>query len=137
MTEVAHPNTARMWEGYEAFAKGDLGTLTELWREDVHWHEQGNDQVAGDYEGPQAVFGMFARLGELTENSLRVEPLLVCADDEYGTALVRVTAHRGDRHMDTLGAHVVRFDGDGKLAEFWNALTEPDVVDAFYDGQQA
>jgi uncharacterized protein len=127
-----HPNLARTREGYEAFAKGDLATLTEQWRPDIRWHEQGTSELAGTYEGPQAVFGMFARLMELTENSFRVEPVLMCADDEHGTVLVRMTAHRGDRHLDTLVAQVARFDGDGKLAEFWNAPTDQQVMDRFF-----
>ncbi|MGY1815582.1 nuclear transport factor 2 family protein [Blastococcus sp. SYSU D00820] len=127
-----HPNLARMREGYEAFSKGDLTTLTELWRDDIRWHEPGGSQLSGTYEGPEAVFGMFARAMEMTENSLRAEALLVCADDAHGTALVRFTAHRGERHLDTLCAHVARFDADGRLAEFWNAPTEAAAFDAFF-----
>ncbi|SFO41956.1 hypothetical protein SAMN05660359_03291 [Geodermatophilus obscurus] len=126
-----HPNLARAREGYEAFAKGDLATLTEQWRADIRWHEPGASELAGDYEGPQAVFGMFARLMELSENSFRAEPVLVCADDEHATALVRFTAHRGDRHLDTLVAQVARFDGDGKVAEFWNAPTDQQAMERF------
>jgi hypothetical protein len=126
-----HPNLLRSRKGYEAFAKGDLATLTEQWREDIRWHEPGTSELAGDYEGPQAVFGMFARLMELTESSFRAEPVLVCADDEHGMALVRFTAHRGDRHLDTLVAQVARFDGDGRVAEFWNAPTDQPVMDRF------
>ncbi|SDC75483.1 hypothetical protein SAMN05660690_2419 [Geodermatophilus telluris] len=127
-----HPNLTRMREGYTAFAKGDLAALTELWRDDVRWHEPGHTPVSGDYEGPQAVFAMFGRSMELTENSLRVEPVLLCADAEHGTALVRMTAHRGDRHLDTLTAHVVRFDGEGRLAEFWSAPIDEPAIDAFF-----
>ncbi len=126
-----HPNLVRARESYEAFAKGDLATLTQQWREDIRWHEPGTSELAGDYEGPQAVFGMFARLMELTESSFRAEPVLVCADDEHGMALVRFTAHRGDRHLDTLVAQVARFDGDGRVAEFWNAPTDQPVMDRF------
>ncbi|WP_448638724.1 nuclear transport factor 2 family protein [Geodermatophilus sp. URMC 63] len=126
-----HTNVARMREAYTAFAKGDLAAMTELFGEDIRWHEPGEGPLSGDYEGPQAVFAMFGRSMELTENSLRVDPVLLCADDEHGTALVRFTAHRGDRHLDTLVAQVVRFDADGRVAEFWNAPTEPAVMEAF------
>jgi uncharacterized protein len=126
-----HPNLARMREGYTAYSKGDLAAMTELLREDVRWHEPGDGPLSGTYEGPQAIFGMFGHSMELMENSLRVEPVQMCADDEHGTALVRFTAHRGDRHLDTLVAQVFRFDGDGRVAEFWNAPTEPAVMEDF------
>jgi ketosteroid isomerase-like protein len=126
-----HPNLSRMREGYDAFGKGDLAGLRELWRNDVRWHEPGSTPLSGDYEGPQAVFAMFGRLMELTGGSFRAEPVLMCADDEHGTALVRFTAHREDRHLDTLVAQVARFDGDGKLAEFWNAPTDQPLMERF------
>ncbi|MGY1781772.1 nuclear transport factor 2 family protein [Geodermatophilus sp. SYSU D01036] len=126
-----HANATRMREGYDAYAKGDLAALTELMREDIRWHEPGDGPLSGDHEGPQAVFAMFARSMELTENSLRVEPVQVCADDEHGVALVRFLAHRGDRHLDTLVAQVFRFGGDGRVAEFWNAPTQPQVMEDF------
>ena len=132
MTGTDHPNLTRMREGYDAFGKGDLAALTELWREDVHWHEPGGNQLSGDYEGPQAVFGMFGRIVDLTGGSFRVEPVLLCADDEHGTALVRITAHRGDLHAETLSAHVTRFDADGRLAEFWDAPTDQPLMDRLF-----
>jgi ketosteroid isomerase-like protein len=47
-----HPNVARMREGYDAFAKGDLAALRELMTEDIVWHLPGHSALAGDYEGP-------------------------------------------------------------------------------------
>ena len=41
-----HPNVARMREGYEAFAKGDLDTLRQQWTDDIVWHEGGHTDLA-------------------------------------------------------------------------------------------
>lgn len=127
-----HTHLTRLREAYTAFDKGDLAALREFWHEDLRWHEPGSSPVAGDYQGPDAVFGMFGQVMEMTENSLRAEVVLTCADDENGTALVHFTAHRGDRHLDTRCAHVTRFDADGRAVEFWNAPLEPVVWDAFW-----
>ena len=125
-----HPNVARMREGYEAFGKGDLDTLRQLWTDDVRWHESGHTDLAGTYEGPDAVFAFFGRLFDLTEGSLQVEPRALLADDHYGATPVTVTAHRGDRHLDVLNVHLVRFQ-DGKVAEFWDTSTDEDTMDRF------
>jgi uncharacterized protein len=129
MTE--HPNIARMREGYEAFGKGDLETLRQLWTDDVRWHEGGHTDLAGTYEGPEAVFAFFGRLFDLTEGSLRVEPRAFLADDTYGCSPVTVIAHRGDRSIEVLNVQLARFE-DGRLAEFWNTSTDEDALDRFF-----
>ena len=115
-----HPDVGRTREAYDAFDKGDLATLGGPWRADLLWHEPGSSPLAGDHRGPEAVLGMFTSVMEMTGNSLRAEALLMCADDAHGTAL------------DTLCAHVIRFDADGQVTEFGNAPTEPVVWDAFW-----
>jgi uncharacterized protein len=125
-----HPNVARMREGYEAFAKGDLDTLRQQWTDDIVWHEGGHTDLAGTYEGPEAVFAFFGRLLDLTEGSLKVEPRTFLADDSYGCTPVTVTAHRGDRRIEVLSVHLVRFE-DGRVAEFWDTSTDEDAMDQF------
>ena len=123
-----HPNVVRMRQAYEAFAKGDLGTLRQLWTADIRWHETGHSDLAGTYEGPDAVFAFFGRLFDLTEGSLKVEPRAYLADDAYGAAPVTLTARRGDRAYEVLSVHLVRFE-DGLVAEFWDTSTDEDALD--------
>ena len=126
-----HLNAARLREGYEAFGKGDLDRLTELWTPDIRWHEPGRNQLAGEYTGPSQVFEMFGRVMELSEGSFRVELRTILADDTDGVAVVRFSGHRGDRTLDVLAAHVFRFEGD-RVAEFWEAHTDQATVDEFF-----
>ncbi|MGY1653914.1 nuclear transport factor 2 family protein [Geodermatophilus sp. SYSU D01119] len=129
MTE--HPNVARMREGYEAFGKGDLDRVRELWRPDIRWHEPGSNPLAGHYTGVDEVFALFGRLFEITEGSFRAEVRATFADDTDGVAVVRLTAHRGDRDLDVVAAHLFRYE-DGLVAEFHEAHTDQAAVDAFY-----
>jgi len=126
-----HPNVSRMRDGYVAFGKGDLAALEDLFTEDVVWHVAGRSPLAGTYEGRTAVFEFFGRVLELTEGSLRIEPLTLLADDHYGCAPVRVTAHRGDRHLDVMNLQASRLV-DGRVTEFWDTTTDPEATDAFY-----
>ena len=126
-----HPNVQRMRDGYDAFAKGDLAALRELMTEDVVWHVPGRTSLAGDYHGIDDVLVFFVRVMEVTAGSFRAEPLTLLADDDYGAAHVRITAHRGDRHLDVMNVQVSRLR-DGRVAEFWDTTTDPDATEAFY-----
>ncbi|MGY1792891.1 nuclear transport factor 2 family protein [Geodermatophilus sp. SYSU D00525] len=131
MTSSPHPHVTVLLEGYEAFAEGDLDRLPELWTDDVRWHEPGTHPLAGDYTGPQELVGLFGLAYEVTGGSFRVDVRSAFADDTDGVAVVRMTARRGDRDLDVLAAHLVRFE-DGRIAEFWDAHTDQAAVDAFF-----
>jgi ketosteroid isomerase-like protein len=64
MTE--HPNVELTRRGYDAFAKGDLATLSELIAEDAAWHVLGVGPLSGTYHGRNEIFGFFGRLAEET-----------------------------------------------------------------------
>lgn len=126
-----HPNVERMRQGYEAFAKGDLAALGDLMTDDVRWHVPGRTSLSGTYEGKTAVFEFFGRVMQLTEGSFRAEPLTLLADDHYGCTPVRVTAHRGDRHLDVLVLQAGRLE-EGRVVEFWDVSTDPDAMEQFF-----
>ncbi|MDH3189445.1 MAG: nuclear transport factor 2 family protein [Acidimicrobiia bacterium] len=54
-----HPNLEAARAGYEAFAGGDLAAVSELMADDVVWHVGGSNMVSGDYQGKEAVLGLF------------------------------------------------------------------------------
>jgi ketosteroid isomerase-like protein len=126
-----HPNVQRMRDGYAAFATGDVAAFQELWSDDIRWHNSGRGEIAGTYEGREAVLAMFVRLAEVTEGTLRLEPHAVLADDEWGCAVLTVSAHRGDQSLRTLDVHTVRLE-QGRVVEFWQTSTDPYASDAFY-----
>ena len=73
---------------------------------------------------------MVQRLGELTEGSLRIDVPTVLADDDYGVAVLRVSARRGDRSFDGVHeTHVHRF-ADGRVTEFRQAFGDQYAIDA-------
>jgi len=123
-----HPNVTLIKDGYAAFAKGDLAVLNDLFAEDLLWHEPGRNQLAGDYRGREAVFGLFGKLMEVTEGSFHIDPHTVLADDEHAVALVVTAVSRGGRSIKTNEAHVFHLR-DGKVVEFWNASFDPYAFD--------
>jgi len=126
-----HPNITRVRAGYDAFSKGDFAALDALFAADIRWHEPGRNQLAGDYEGRAAVYGMFGRLMEITENSFRIDLRSVLADDDTAVAVVEMSARRGNTSFEVLNAHVFRFAGE-QVAEFWETSGDQHAVDAVF-----
>jgi uncharacterized protein len=127
---MAHANEDLLRRGYAAFAKGDMETLNELFADNITWHSAGDNPLAGDYHGKQEVFGLFARLSELSD-SFDQELHDVLANDEHGVGLVRVRASRGDRTMEQNAVHVYHFTG-GQVSEVWVHNDDQAAADAFF-----
>ncbi len=123
-----HPNVARMTDGYAAFAKGDIAALNDLFAEDIVWHVAGRSQLAGEYRGRDAVYGFFAKLMEVTENSFQLDVHAILADDTHGVALVFGRASRSGRTVEAPEAHIFHLR-DGMVTEFWDATTDQYAFD--------
>jgi uncharacterized protein len=123
-----HSNVDRIKGGYAAFGTGDFAALNDLLAEDVLWHFGGRSQLAGDYRGREAVYGMFGKLMEVTEGSLHLDIRAVFADDEHGVVLVVFSASRGGRSVKIDEAHIYRMR-DGQVAEFWDAYHDQYALD--------
>jgi uncharacterized protein len=78
----AAENAAAVRRGYEAFNRGDMETLTELFDESASWHTPGRGSLAGDHEGREATFAYFGRLGGETGGTFRAELRDLTADDD-------------------------------------------------------
>lgn len=127
-----HPNAALVRTGYEAFARGDMATLSELFASDVLWHEAGKGfALAGDYKGQEAVFTMFARLLELTQGNFAIRLEDCIADDRQAVAVHTVTARRGLRTYTAREAVVFHLL-DGKVTDAWHTVPDVEAFDAFW-----
>jgi ketosteroid isomerase-like protein len=124
-----HPHATLVREAYDAFAKGDLAALDEVFAEDVRWHLPGRNQFSGTYAGPPAVYDMFGRLMAATEGSFRIEVRTVLADDDHVLSLVDVSARSGERSFAVTDVHVCRMRG-GRIAEFWATAGDQYAMDA-------
>ena len=107
---------------YDAFARGDIGTVVAAMADDVEWSEaEGNPWYPGHaFTGPQQVVeGVFARIGEEYED-FRAEPSRFLHDGDTVAVEGRYSAssHRATgRPLDAPFVHVwdVR---DGRVVRF-------------------
>jgi ketosteroid isomerase-like protein len=126
-----HPNVELTRRGYEAFAKGDLATLTESIAADVTWHVTGAGPLSGTYHGRDEVFGFFGRLAEETGGTFRLDVHDVLANDEHAVTLATLSASRGHKSIETPVANVTHMR-DGKVTEFWGTISDAEASADFW-----
>ena len=78
----ADENAAIKRRAYEAFNRGDMNTLIELFDESAVWHLPGRSSMANDYKGRDATLAYFGQIGQKTGGTFQAELQHVLADDE-------------------------------------------------------
>ena len=115
---MAHPNEELVRRAFDAFAKGDMGTLRDLFDQDAVWHVPGRSPLSGDHRGVDAILGFLARTMEVTGGTFRTELHDVVANDEHAVALYTARGEREGRTLETRDV-IVSHVRNGKLAESW------------------
>jgi ketosteroid isomerase-like protein len=108
---MSNIDTAR--SAYEAFGKGDLGTLQEGFAENAVWVTSDELPLGGTTEGRDQIMGNFAQIPDYwQEFSVEPEEFIDAGD----TVVVRGTEHAGtDRgHIDAPFVHILRYE-EGKV----------------------
>ena len=128
---MTHPNEELVRKGYEAFGKGDMDTLNDLFADDIAWHAPGRSPVSGDYRGKQEVFDVFAKVFELSGGTFNLELHDVLANDEHVVTLVTTRGERNGKTLENRGAQVFHVK-DGKVTESWLHSQDQYAIDEFF-----
>jgi hypothetical protein len=131
MDVTAQDNAGTIRSGYEAFAKGDLDTVRQLFAPDIRWHIGGRSQLAGTYTGHDEVFGFFGKIFDLSGGTFSIEIHDVLASDDHVVVLARETGSRDDRQLDSNEAHIWHLE-NGVATEYWALPRDAYATDAFW-----
>ena len=113
----ADENVATMRRAYDAFNRGDLGTLVELFDENAVWHLPGRSSFADDYQGRDATLAYFGKLAQETGGTFRAELQDMTADDDgHVVGIQRSTGDRNGKHLD-VGNCIVFQLKDGRITD--------------------
>lgn len=132
-TERDHPNAVLLKEAHEAFQQGDLDALFGLMTDDITWHMPGNNVLAGDFVGREAIMGSFAAL-QRNVDAYWAHPLDYFGSDGHVVLVALVRARKGERTLETKECLLWRVDEAGKLAEVWHMALDEKAWDAFFCG---
>jgi pSer/pThr/pTyr-binding forkhead associated (FHA) protein/ketosteroid isomerase-like protein len=128
-----------VFEAYGALASGDIERIRQYWDAQMVWQVPGHNELSGWYYSLDEFLAFMKRVGELSENSFRMEPIAgqVLVTGEYSVDLTRNRGHRAgneDKTMDIEVAHVLRWrngkviagkgaifgDGTEEYNQFWS-----------------
>jgi ketosteroid isomerase-like protein len=129
-----HPTAARVREALEAFNRGDFETLGTFLADDVVWHVGGSHELSGDYRGRDAALAYCAEAFALAGGTLHGEPFEILVSERHAGVFNRITGKRNGRMFDGVFAQAIRFDDNGRWAEYWALADEQDEVDDFWMG---
>jgi uncharacterized protein len=127
---MAHSNEDLARRGYEAFSRGDIQRVSEVFADEIVWHVGGRGPLAGDYRGKDEVLGFLAKTMEMTGGTFRVEIHDILANDEHVAALVVARAERDGKTLEDRQAHVLHVK-DGKVTEYWGHPGDQYAIDEF------
>lgn len=110
---MSNVDTAR--SAYDAFGSGDLAALQETFAANAVWITSDELPLGGTVEGRDQIMGNFAQIPNYwTEFSVKPEEFI----EADGYVIVRGTQHAANDKgsMDAPFVHVIKYDGEGKLA---------------------
>ena len=123
-------NQELAWRAWRAVAMADIEVLHEIWSEKIIWHATGRNPWAGRYEGPDAVLGYLAQVGEAVDVfDTRLDDVLT--SDNRICLVFHVHTERGNRSLDLDYFLLARLE-DGRVAEVWTSPLDPAVLERFW-----
>ncbi|MGW7453808.1 nuclear transport factor 2 family protein [Streptomyces sp. NPDC054787] len=127
-----HPDAVLVRRGYEAFAKGDLETLSTLFTADVIHHVPGNNPLSGHHKGREAVLDFYRRLAEETNGTFQADLHAVLADGRgHVMAFHTARGDRGDRGIEVQQGLFFTIVG-GKITDIDACTQDIDEEDTFW-----
>ena len=128
----ADENVATVQRIYEAFNKGDIDTLIEIFDESVAWHLPGRSSMAKDYQGRDATLAFFGQLGQESGGPFRPEPQqFVGADDGRVIVIQRSIGERNGKQLDA-GVCLVFQLQDGRVTDVREHYEDLYAYDEFW-----
>jgi ketosteroid isomerase-like protein len=127
----AQENGELVRSGYEAFSKGDMETIANIFAPDIRWNISGRNLISGTYNGQEETFAFFGKLMEQTDGTFTVGVHDVLASDDHVVVLAKESASRNGKSLDSDDVHVWHL-ANGKAVEFWGISKDQHEVDEFW-----
>lgn len=129
---MADQNEDLVRQGYQAFGEGDMDTLRSLFASDAVHVATGDNPLAGEYAGVDAILGYYGKLFEVSNGTFTADLKSVSVEgDDTVVTTHRDRAQRGDKTLDqdeTLTFTI----SNGKFTRVLEKPSDQAAYDAFW-----
>ena len=109
---------------------GDEAEISNV-AQDIIWHVPGHNPVSGDYHGFDEYTQLLpARMGPLSRWDFALEDVIV--NGNYVVTTWQLQGERKAKAVSLRGAHILRINDQGKIAEGWGFTDNQDALDEFF-----
>lgn len=115
-TQSEHANLALVHRAFDAFAVGDMPTLTELIAVDAVWNIVPTGVLPGNYRGRDQILAWFGQLHQETNGTFRSTPTAFAATDDRVLVQAVVTGVRKDKSLKSDQVLVISIADDKIVA---------------------
>lgn len=126
-----HPNERLLRREYEARARRDDETVSEMLALDIVWHVPGRSAISGVYRGRAEVMEYVRRRRERADDTFEVTVHDVLANDRHGLVIASGRTTRHGKTMEWRAHGLYRFQ-DGQIAECWVLPEDQSVFDEIW-----
>ena len=125
----------KVWVRYDALLAGDTSAAALVLDDASIFHVPGRSGLAGDYQGKEAILGLFGRMVEYTHDTMRLgSPRLMARDGRVLVLQGHISATAARTQLDTDVIHALSLRGD-KIQEAWLFSLNQDDFDDFWTGR--
>lgn len=104
--------------GFEAFKRGDLKAVGELFTDDAVWHGRGSTRFGGDFKGREAILSDMAQFAQ-TFTDIQLDLHDILANENHVVALVNSSIKRNGKTYDDHQTFIFHLNNQGKTTETW------------------
>lgn len=98
---------------------------------DIVWHVPGHNPVSGDYHGFEEYTQLMpARMAPLARWDFELENVMV--NGAYVVTTWKMQGERKGKQVSLSGAHIMRLNDQGQIAEGWGFTNDQDALDEFF-----
>jgi ketosteroid isomerase-like protein len=130
-TSLEQRNVEMARKGYQAFNEQHIEDVMDTIDDDIVWHVGGDNPIAGEYKGKEALMGLFAKFGQLLEGTYEADVHDILASEDHTVVLGTYTATRRGRTHSARFVDIIHPRGDGKAKEFWRFYEDAAAEDEF------
>lgn len=130
--ENLHPNAQLMLGLATAWNAGDVEKFMGYLGENPTYRRAGRNPLSGTYRGRHDIERLTQRILEMSDHTLKVEPLDILANDRNAVVLYRLQGERNGKVLDVTVALASEFGADGKITRNWDLASDQRSFDEFF-----